>query len=372
VGRSRFSIHDAKDNIGSKKKASVPLSDAHSSEKNETRPFMRQRLSRRQAKWYELWDVIAIIAAIISLLLIMFDWFYRHTPLPTRLSDISPALNDHAHWASVNETHIDLCFVAFFVVDIAAGWIMSIVNKQYYRWFFYPFVHWYDVLGSLPFPGLRWLRILRVIGLGIRLQNSGTIDVRTWKTYTFFHKYYDIVMEELSDRIANKLLSNAQEDLREGNGLKQNMISRVLIPYQEQWVSYISHHVLDISRSIGREHSAQLENYLKQTTRRVVSANSGVKALNQLPFGKSMTHMLESSLTDVVEQLVRETHQSMYYPSYEAAIQSIVHDAFNNTLKDSLVSEQQFSQLMIECLQVIKEEIAIQRWKTRYEDDPSQ
>src|SRR5699024_12405934 len=96
---------------------------------------------------------------------------------------------------------IDLCFVAVFAADVLFGWAVAIWQRTYYRWFFYPFLHWYDVLGCIPLSGFRWLRVLRLIALGVRLQRLEIIDVRNWRQYACLRHYYDIVVEDRSDRV---------------------------------------------------------------------------------------------------------------------------------------------------------------------------
>ena len=51
-------------------------------------------------------------------------------------------------------------FTIFLVAELVVRWLIAIVQKRYYRWFFFPFVHWYEVLGCAP--QLRALRLLRV------------------------------------------------------------------------------------------------------------------------------------------------------------------------------------------------------------------
>ena len=53
---------------------------------------------------------------------------------------------------------------------------MAIRKQTYPRWYFYPFLHWYDLLGCIPIGSFRMLRLLRLISLTIRLQKMGIID----------------------------------------------------------------------------------------------------------------------------------------------------------------------------------------------------
>lgn len=135
---------------------------------------------------------------------------------------------------------IDLVFVSFFIADVLLGWSIAIAERRYHRWFFYPFVHWYDVLGCIPLAGFRLLRILRVVSLLHRLHRLGLIDVTRWDIYQFFAKYYDILLEELSDRIALRLLGNVQEQIRASDSLTERVIERVIMPRKAQLIHEIA------------------------------------------------------------------------------------------------------------------------------------
>lgn len=107
----------------------------------------------------------------------------------------------------------DLCFVAVYLTEFVIRWIVAIARGTYHRWFFYPFAHWYDLLGCIPVGSFRWLRILRVVGLLMRLQRMGIIDLsQTWLGQTIL-KYYNIVVEEISDRVVINVLSGAQREI---------------------------------------------------------------------------------------------------------------------------------------------------------------
>ncbi|MDG4870709.1 hypothetical protein P8631_22160, partial [Guyparkeria sp. 1SP6A2] len=81
--------------------------------------------------------------------------------------------------------------------------------------------------GFIPVGGFRLLRILRVVSLLHRLHRLGLITVTQWPLYRFFAKYYDILLEELSDRIALRLLGNVQQQITSSDSLSERVIERV-------------------------------------------------------------------------------------------------------------------------------------------------
>ncbi len=101
-------------------------------------------------------------------------------------------------------------FTIFLITELLMRWGLAIINKTHYRWFFFPFVHWYEVLGC--FPQLRVLRLLRAVVIGKRLYQMGyQILPKSWiKSIQF---YYGVVLEELSDRVLLTAIANIRTQL---------------------------------------------------------------------------------------------------------------------------------------------------------------
>src|SRR5690606_41794798 len=90
-------------------------------------------------------------------------------------------------------------------------WILAIAVRDYPRWYFFPFAHWYDLLGCIPIAGMRFLRILRIFSILYRLKKYAIVDFSNSPVFRFFNFYYEVLLEELSDRIVVKVLSGTQE-----------------------------------------------------------------------------------------------------------------------------------------------------------------
>ncbi len=101
-------------------------------------------------------------------------------------------------------------FTIFLIAELLTRWGLAIIRKTHYRWFFFPFIHWYEVLGC--FPQLRVLRLLRAVVIGRRLYQMGyQILPQSWiKSIQF---YYGVVLEELSDRVLLTAVANVRTQL---------------------------------------------------------------------------------------------------------------------------------------------------------------
>ncbi|GAC1377277.1 MAG: hypothetical protein NVS3B3_20570 [Aquirhabdus sp.] len=100
----------------------------------------------------------------------------------------------------------------FLIIELSIRWVIAIVQKRYYRWFFFPFVHWYEVLGCLAI--LRPLRLLRALVIAYRLYQLGyPVLPRSWINKGRF--YYELVLEELSDRIVLRVIDGVTAELKQ-------------------------------------------------------------------------------------------------------------------------------------------------------------
>ena len=158
------------------------------------------------------YDILMIIAISIDLLLISIDAIL----MSGFSSNVAGwlALSDTLNWYR-NTVHDPLrtaggFFTIFLILDLLLRWAVAIKRKVYYRWFFFPFVHWYEVLGC--FPQLRALRLFRVVVIGRRLYQLGyQVLPQPWIDRIKF--YIDLLLEELSDRVILTTIDNFRQQL---------------------------------------------------------------------------------------------------------------------------------------------------------------
>jgi len=158
------------------------------------------------------YDIVMLIAISIDLLFISVD--------AVLMSNFSSnvagwlAISDGLNWYQ-NSLHDPLrtvggFFTIFLIVELLLRWAIAIKDKVYYRWFFFPFVHWYEVLGC--FPQLRALRLFRAVVIGRRLHQLGyQVLPQPWINRIKF--YVDLLLEELSDRVILTTIYNFRQQL---------------------------------------------------------------------------------------------------------------------------------------------------------------
>lgn len=186
--------------------------------------FSRTNLKKsHEAPWLIL-DLVMLGLLIVNLLWILFDALFATSAMRNGLDFISPAIVPAYQPIHDNFTLIDLGFVAVFFTEFCLRWIAAIYRKQYMRWYFFPFIHWYDLIGCIPASFARVFRFLRVFSILYRLHKYQIIDLRNTALFRFIAFYTDALVEELSDRIVVKVLSDAQKDIAAGSPLVQDVM----------------------------------------------------------------------------------------------------------------------------------------------------
>ncbi|GED41491.1 ion transporter [Cobetia marina] len=314
------------------------------------------------------WDLFIIVLVIANLALLLFDSLFLIPPLNTAFEAVTPGLhaayeqNIHANFLS-----IDLAFVAVFLLDVLAGWAVAIAERRYHRWFFYPFVHWYDVLGCIPLSGFRLLRVLRVISLLFRLQRLGLIDVRRWYVYGVAAKYLDILLEELTDRISLRMLDNVQQQLRDSDDLSSSVIERVVEPRKQALIREITQRLETMAGDVYTQNRDDTLRYVRGLVSRTLAESPELQRVSRLPMGTQLTKGLESSLSDLACHLVDEALVGLRSKEFSALVGHLAESGFDAWSRTDPRTEQITEQVLIDMLDLLKERIAVKSWQKKYE-----
>jgi hypothetical protein len=314
------------------------------------------------------WDLLIIVLVVANLTLLLFDSLFLLSPLNAAFEAVAPALHgaydQHIHARFIA---IDLAFVAVFVLDVLLGWAVAIAERRYHRWFFYPFVHWYDVLGCIPVGGFRLLRILRVISLLQRLHRLGLIDVRRWYLYGVVAKYYDILLEELTDRIAIRMLDNVQAQVRSSDSLSTRVVEQVVRPRQQALIHEISQRLEAMAGTAYAHNRDDTLRYVRGLVGRTLAESPELRRMERLPLGSQLARGLEASLSDLACRLVNEALEGLQSPEFSTLVEHLAESGFDAWLRTDPHTEQVSEQVLVDMLELLKEQIAVKHWRHKYE-----
>lgn len=330
--------------------------------------FSYTRLKQsHEGPWIAL-DLAMLALLLINLLWIIFDslfatQFIQNSLLSLYAPFVSGYLPIHQNFIL-----IDLIFIALFLSEFCLRWIVAIRRKEYLRWYFFPFIHWYDLIGCIPIAGLRIFRFLRFFSILYRLQKHQIIDLRHTAAYRFIAFYYEVFVEELSDRIVVKVLSDAQKDIAAGSPLLEDISRNVIatrLPILSQWIASVMVHV---GESIQNNEQGQgLKDHVQSSVGKAVRNNSQVSTLRLVPvLGGSIEKTLEKAVTDIVTQSIVNLLTDM---SAEKIDDFVSHGLGRFSPEDNQL-DQEMLLVVNECLELVKKHVGHQRWKMAF-DEPS-
>lgn len=321
--------------------------------------------SSHQLTWFII-DFLMLGLLIINLALIIWDSVYNFVAIQNVLKEHFPALQ--AAYNPIHENFIlyDAMFVAVFLSEFFVRWGYAIRAKVYDRWYFYPFIHWYDVIGCIPVGSLRFLRILRVISIVYRLHQYKIIDVTDTGIYRFVNFYYEAFMEELSDRIVAKVLSGVQHEIKLGSPLFEKIQNDILHPRREMLSGWISQRVAQAAKEGYVPNRGALRSYLEDRVDHALKQNVELSRLKYLPVvGSTIQETLEDAVGDIVANVIQQILEDLASSSNHAFIEDIVN-AFIRGPGNPDTEEgrnEALIALIIEVIDAIKGQVKVKRWR---------
>lgn len=318
-----------------------------------------------QLIWFTI-DFVMLGLLMINMALIIFDSIYSFAAVENLLAEHAGALRDFYHPIHENFIFYDLIFVSIFLAEFVLRWGYAIKASIYDRWYFYPFIHWYDLVGCIPVGSLRFLRILRVISIIYRLHQYKIIDVTQTRLYRFFNFYYEAFMEELSDRIVLKVLSGVQQEVRRGSPLFERIQNDILHPRRAMLTDWISERVAQAARQGYVPKRGALRSYLEDRVDVALKENLELSRLRLLPVvGPTIQETLEEAVGDIVANVIHQILEDLASASNHAFIEDIV-DVFLPTPTAEGEPEEQneaLIQLIVEVIDAIKGQVRVKYWR---------
>ncbi|MCV2885128.1 ion transporter [Aestuariibacter sp. AA17] len=313
-----------------------------------------------EGPWLML-DLVMLLLLTINLLWIIFDTLFETQLFRGFLSSISQQVVVGYQPIHENFLVIDLVFIAIFLTEFFLRWLVAIYRKTYMRWYFFPFIHWYDLVGCIPLSATRIFRFLRIFSILHRLHKYQIIDLRRTALFRFIFFYYNVFVEELSDRIVVKVLSDAQEDIAAGSPLIDDIFESVLKKRQDivcAWAAAMLSHIGDSLADAN--HGKVFRQHVRDSVGRAVRQNNQVNTLKLVPVvGSTIERTLEDVVTDIVTQSVVNLLQDLSPDKVDYFVR--------NTLTQFDPQEQALENEMLmvisEVLELIKSHVGEQRWK---------
>ena len=206
---------------------------------------------------------------------------------------------------------------------------------------------------------------MRIFSILYRLQKYHIIDLRNTAVYRFILFYYDVLVEELSDRIVVKVLSDAQKDIAAGSPLIEDISQQVIasrLPILTQWLASVMVH---IGESIEHtRHGGSVRSHIQISVGKAVRDNSQVSLLKLVPMlGSTIEKTLEQAVTDIVTQSIINLLKDI---SPEKIDDFVEHGIGRFSNEDHML-DQEMLLIVNECLELVKQHVSQKRWKDSFD-----
>ncbi|MEJ2898301.1 preprotein translocase subunit SecA [Acinetobacter sp. NS-4] len=312
---------------------------------------------------YDIFMMVLIIINLICLsgnALLMSDfggWLFNFIHLPELLQFYRTALRP---WVIITESW----FTSFLVIELLVRWAIAILGQHHKRWFFFPFIHWYEILSIIP--QLRFLRLLRAGSIAYNLHQHGyKVIPSSW--YQRANFYYHLVLEELTSRIVITVLDSIKHELSTSTTHKK-LIEDLVAHHREMFATALA----DIlQESLGKELQAQkimiAENVGDIVNRAIEDTPELTQLLRLIPIvGSRIEQQIQSIGQRLGENITlgliepfahdHKNEKNLAYLEISNKISQIQFE--NNTHVEKLVESAVF-----ESLEAIHQQVKIKQWQ---------
>ena len=314
-------------------------------------------------------DFLMIVLLVVNLLWIVFDWLFEYEMLRGYLYGIAPDFTE-MYAANIHPRFIliDLMFVSVFLAEFFIRWAMAVYQRIYHRWFFFPFLHVYDLLGCIPVGGFRFLRLLRVISITYRLQKNGIIDLSDTAVVRFIRKYQGILIEELSDRVTINILSDIQREVRTGGPVVDRIVNEVVMPQRESLVEWMSHRIEKVANDNYDGYREDIREYVQERINTALDENDEFARLELIPiFGSVVRNTMERAISDMVFSVINGIMQDLASSRNRVLINEAADVIFDAILLKE--EDTELNRLVVDTvdrsLEIVKQQVSVQQWKLR-------
>lgn len=325
---------------------------------------LQQIKQSHQTPWLVV-DAIMMGLISINLIWLIFDTLFTSYRLRETLAWAFPEFTRfYAEQVHPDFVFYDLIFVSIFITELLVRWGVAIHQRTYHRWFFYPFVHWYDVLGCIPVGSFRWLRLLRIFSILYRLQKYQIIDLSNTYPWRFISKYFNALVEEISDRVVINVLSGVQQEIQTGNPVAEKIVSQVLLPQKTILIDWLSERVNTLTDVLYQPKREHLRRYVRTLLSEALEKDARLAAMERMPLlGDAMVNLIEQTISDIAFNVIDQLIADVGHEDTDLLVKEMSDVAIEHLLQPSHELNVAGRAVLIDVLEVVKEEVAVKKWK---------
>lgn len=347
----------------------------HSSDNIETvdpEILIPRKSPTRGEKIFLIYDMFMMAVIIINLLTIGIDKL-----LLSHIGFFVAETIKQSYWIIEYRQHIhpmilnlDEWFTLFLIGELLVRWGISIIYNHHRRWFFFPFVHWYEILACLP--SFRALRLLRAVAIGYRLYQLGyNVVPKSWLKTALY--YYSMIMEELTDRIVLTVLDGVERELKSA------------APHHNLVQDLVDQHRQMISNAVAEVLQNNLANALQQQRQTIVDNVGQIvsRSITQTPELHSLLRLIpvigvriEQQIQTIGQHLGENITQGLLDPFIQSnSSNQLANPALNTSANyigqikiDTPELEKLVESMVYSSIESIRTQVKVQHWRKLEQD----
>ncbi|MCK5379152.1 MAG: hypothetical protein KAJ78_07090 [Acidobacteria bacterium] len=259
---------------------------------------------------------------------------------------------------------IDIPFLMLFWVEFIVRWFMALRKKTYAQWFFFPIFNWYDVLGLIPMQAFRPFRLLRAVSMYMRLRRSELSSVgKDFASRTVAY-ISNIITEEVSDRVAIRILDDYAEEISDGTHLR--IIESTMAPRREEIEEVLAEHVRllmtneDTLRSFG--------DLLRLNLEQAVESSS---SLHAVPLPNAVLKPVVRVVGEIILNTTLETIQATLDSDEGAeSLRELSASIVDSVLRSPALGETTslVEEITLHVIEHMKETVSVKKWALSEEE----
>lgn len=317
-------------------------------------------------------DLTMLILVFINLSYLFFGFLFQFSFFSSSIAYLSTSFHDwYARNVFPHVFHYDLIFVGIYITELIFRWIRSIYRKKYDNWWFYPFVHWYDVIMCIPIlNGLNFFGVVRLFGLVYRLQRLGVFDLT--KTYVFKQTSFvsEVVVEEVADRVIAKMISMMQEEVQKGSPMVTRITANVIKPKEDAIVNYLTGRISTAINKTYSQNRQELKLYVENRVSEAILENETVDKFRYIPgLGKVFQETLDRAVGDITFNTIDKIMQDVINPNNTAGVKEITHGLIESFLDKNHPGNDELNSIIVgivnDSLEEVKNTVLQKEWKVK-------
>jgi hypothetical protein len=253
---------------------------------------------------------------------------------------------------------IDLPFLALFWIEFTSRWTLAVARKRHARWYFFPIFNWYDLLGLFPSHHFRVFRLLRAVSMYLRLRESQLSVVGKDFISRGVAYISNIITEEVSDRVAVRILEEYQEEIIDGTHLR--IIRATVGPRRHQIESVL----------VRQLQSILADQTINDTLRQLLRVNlenavEGTTALRALPLPNAVLKPVIRTAGEVILDATLQTISStLDSKEGQQAVRDVARAVLDQLFSGDTVAEVETlaRDISLHVIEHMKETVAVKKW----------